>query len=313
MPDQFQVESSNEHPTHEKTTKKNWKDGIGYIINTALYKANENSSEYKNDTELRSRQRKIIKSLPENFIEELTAHLKAVYIDQAKYPDFKPNPNSDKGFLSGEIFERLIEAEDDTYHLDPNWQEYPQTGEQKETADQILEIMANPERFGLDRTRVRNPDKLKLYFENGGLVIVSSLEAKKHLDSRSLYQLNNFQTDFETTSDYLNTLSEAESHGLKNIGIGQNQISLSKSYRQLLAIPRNSNIDLIVSKNLTSKKRRELIELINDPSKVTIVNPSFSHEELEVLTEYFLKEVENKIRTEATNEKLDLDAESASK
>lgn len=282
---------------------------IFHLAELALQEANVGNLEYKNNLELQERQMKILASLPENIIEILTAHLKSTHIEQLKYPNSKPDSNFDKNTLKGEIFEKLIMAEDDLFDLDQNSSEHPQNEEQKMVAGQLLALMSNPQRYNFEQHATRNPDLVKIIFEKGIFYIGSCMEVKTHLDVRSLEQLINFKKSFKSTIDKVNSLENVKDHGLTNLGINGHQLNISDGYYQVLAVPRNVSLSdekektSFIDNRMPPSQRGRLISLLNDESLIKITRSSFSTTEINALTRYFLNEV---------NKMLDNEAESSS-
>lgn len=307
MPDSQQLEVQTISKSESQDSKPS--DHIFQLSEQALQKANVGNLEYKNNQELQSRQKVILAFLPENLIELLTAHLKATHIEQAKYARFDPDSNFDKNIIKGEIFERLIEAEDERFGLDPNSSEHSQTEEQKNIAKQILAVMANPQRFNFEQHSTRNPDLVKIIFDKDIFYVKAWMEAKTHVDGRTLKQLIEFKKSFATTIENINNLDDTKKHGLANLGKSGHQILLSANNYQIIAVPRNVSLSdeekksSFIDTRMPLSERARLLSLLNDESQVKITRSSFSTAEITALTRHFLNEV---------NKMLDNEAESAS-
>jgi len=82
------------------------------LIDVSLRDTNIHDPEYKLDKDLIRRQRRILHGLNPKITEELQAHLQAVHIEEGTpFDEFK--------MLKGEVFERLLEAEEEQYGLFP--------------------------------------------------------------------------------------------------------------------------------------------------------------------------------------------------
>lgn len=258
------------------------------------------------DPRLVERQKRILEDLSPNLIEELTGHLKALYIDQAKFPTFNPKePGLDRKALKGELFERVVEAEDRLYHLDPEDDHYPQSTEQAQIAARILEVMANPDRFNIPMHAISNPDIAKLIFDKGVLRFAASLEVKTKMNEHTMRQLHRFTDSLNRICHVVNNLSDPQEHGLPGLGKQGNQISVSEDYYQIIVIPRGQSLtntdggpSRFISKEMPPEKREELLKLLTTSKKVKIVRSSFNNHDLILLTNYLEDRIKEKLTQE---------------
>ena len=282
------------------------------ILVSILDRANSSVNEYLGDTSLREDQKAIFSRLPENIVEELQAHLMSIYIEQRRYdPDRYIN---DFNQLKGEVFERLIEIEDELFDLFPDSTPLrEEDDDRKRIGRTILALMQNPDRFNIDSFSISNPDLFDIRFENGTYFIETSIEAKTHLDGRTRHQLSDkgFKSAITKTIDTLNHLKDPQSHGLEGIGEDGHKIGISTDYQQALVVPRDLSLDADkIDRSLGTKY--ELSQehamffsqkLIKMESRKMLRRSRFSQKEINELTRHFLNRINTKAEKE-TQEKL---------
>src|SRR3989339_1947377 len=223
-----------------------WPATVDRLVDTDFTKLNKKDPEYTQ--ELKQRQKEILKNLPSNIVDQLTAHLKEAHVYQKGSQNTVKLTFSDTKYLIGEVFEEVLNSENRIYQLDPQGDQYPQTDEQWQISERLLAFMANPKRFGIKRKTFSNPDLISLIFGQP-ITIVASIEAKTRL--HKIKQLKKCRESLEQAAAFINSLPDADTHGLPGLGQGKNQLQVSLNYRQILAVPRDAQlIDLPDRKSL---------------------------------------------------------------
>lgn len=256
-----------------------------------IKKANSKSERYKSDLELQSRQEKIVSQLPENFIDLLESHLEERRVDAEKHGKLA-NFNSYTCIL-GEIFENLVEIEDDHFNLFPSSEQYLQTERDKKAAKILLDVMQNPEKYGLTQSSITNTDIVKVKLENGTYVIKKAIEAKTHLDERTFGQLgrDGFRRGFQQIIDQINNMEDPKKFGLDELATGVN-VEIALDYIQQLVITRDLDIHLQISETKLSKtEQEEFVEMLTSDEEVVVGRSVFSKDELKNLTQWALGEI----------------------
>ena len=266
------------------------------LVDVNLRDVNARDPEYGQDKELIRRQRRILHQLSPNIIEELHGHLQAAHNEQ--WHEF-----NEKLMLKGEVFERLLEAEDQLYDLFPETiRPEEETEDKQRIGETILGLMQNPGRFGFDdMDSLSNPDLFSIRFEGDSYIIETSIEAKTHLDGRTRHQLSDmgFRRAINIILDKINSLEDSSKHGLDGLGIGGHAIRLSDKYKQSITVPRNTQITpnsigrsfgtkYAMNNEQTDRFSRDLQEM---ESQGLLKKACFSNEDIGAITDFFLDEI----------------------
>lgn len=244
----------------------------------------------------------VVDNLPSDFIQKMAGHALNQEIEQRKFANAQPAPVD--RVIKGEVFEQLVEIERSTKGLGLLNAKQESDGkvnvemseDQKLVGELLAELMHNPQRFGIDIHRKRNPDMFSIIFREGKWQIVSCLEVKTRVDKRSLDQLGNggFRQRIE---DFLkNTDPEILNRkGLEELYEVRPAITFSEDYIQTVVVPNSETPDDIHSgfyePNIPHDKRKELHSLLNDPKKINILFSSFNRRDVGEITEIVTRKV----------------------
>jgi hypothetical protein len=207
---------------------------------------------------------------------------------------YKDNPEKFiKGHLKGEVFERLVD-------LDPQvkkhrYQFYSEDSEKITELDnlsrEILNVMQNPERYGLgDKIDLKRlPDATYLGLSDAGKIVIFEVgEAKSGIiDERFVSQTSYFEESVEIIAKELSKLRHSKR--LRNLGLESmasrmeisgmegksNFVTVSKDLKNTLIIPQNKIIE--------GKWVEDCVD--------EIIRSSFTTYEIEAITEFLFEKI----------------------
>lgn len=260
--------------------------------------------------ETKKKQVEVISKLPENFLDIIENHLEEGRVTAERHKE----GFNQFTYCIGEIFEQLVEIEDENDNLFPGAEKYQQTDTDKKAAKLLLDLMQNPIKYGLMQRSVTNPDWVKLSLENGTFVIKDATEAKTHLDRRTYRQLgrDGFVKAFQDIIDEINSIDKPERFGLEEFASYGINIGVALDYQQKLVVPRDLKIDrdnILKGTKKSHKKNQfrdyeldDFVSMLNDSDEVVVGHSSFSRTELQEITRWALKEIATRQASRQTQE-----------
>jgi len=255
----------------------------------------------------KQRQKEVISRLPEDFIDKIEKHLNKGREEATRHKDQDFNEFS---YVTGEVFEQLIEIEDQGFDLFPGIDKYPQNDRDKKAAKKLLDIMQNPTEFGLIRRSITNPDLVTLSLEKGTFIIKDATEAKTHLDKRSFRQLgrNGFKAGFQEIIDEINNMESPERFGLEEFAAYGINIDVALDYTQKLVLPRDLGTereDIIkaqsnkpIRKQLNDIEIETFVHMLHNSQNVVVGRSAFSKAEIRSITRWTIEQITLKQKEE---------------
>jgi len=248
---EFQITEENK----EKIKKRRaWYGIVDSLVDKDFVFANNNSELYTDNPDLRRTQRRILKRLSPNIVQELQGHLLNEYQYKRRHGKDTSDLDSERGlskFIKGEIFERLLELEttpEDNLE-ETTKKEFEQSNKIREL---MLDLMQDPSRFGFDNlSSISNPDIFDIVFVDGTFIVQSSTEAKTHFDGRSYSQImgSGFRNAIQRILQEIDKLDDetAEKRGLMALRTDSHgnrvRIDISDHYVQYVIVPRDCQYD----------------------------------------------------------------------
>lgn len=304
--------------TDKAKTKLDWEKTKNRILDVILPEANTDSPEYTASPETRFMQRQLLKLLPANLLQQLEGHLIASEIDQEARGEVG-NFNPEK-VIVGELFERLVEAQytkiDESklkktitesqraLIAEHNGTIPDQTLEQREAADTLLAAMQSPGRFGVENNSFRNPDLVRIHFNtDGSYTVTMAIEAKTHLDKRSLDQLSEagFKRAIQRFDHFLHQIDPArisDHNPLKKLLRRGMHIRPDDSFAQSLVTPRDADLSFdshFIDTRMEEQDRAKLLGLLTQSPDIRIVKSPFSGPEIRAIAkELYAQILENR-------------------
>jgi len=265
-----------------------------------LSKENFDSRRYLDNTELVARQREIISRLPEDFVIEMAMHLRdSVEKQKLRHPGEGVNSF---GIVLGELFERLVEIEDEVFKIIPDRDPTKtESVDDRRVAKKILDIMQNPEDYGLNGIELSNPDAVRIKLVDGTFEISEDVEIKTNIDARTKRQLgkNGFKQSFAKIIHKLNSTDFTSNPKLSEFGINGRSISVSPSFYQNLVILRDQSITpdgikrdgVRGQENMTDWEVSEFIKQLRNTDEIGLIRASFGKKELVGLTHLIMGQI----------------------
>lgn len=259
-------------------------------------------------------QLQIIHELPEDIIEKTYAFLQAHQIENAKYSSESPDYMVIEGYLNEilaniQIMKTRPELRGST---DPEIRKQLDMYESK-----ILEVASNPDRYRLGTYGGRNPDAAWLELDDQGKIIIKGIgeiTTSHRLNKRKYLQLRDagFINNLRTVSQKLNSLTDGETLGLGEFGIGKKQVEVARDIKRYLFVNNDfdttpTGIERMVATSVPDKnyhqldkfKRKEIlsnterlafIDILKSPNTV-IIKSAFSNDETHNLTTLVTKKI----------------------
>lgn len=244
----------------------------------------------------RERQKRVFNLMHwDTLVEDLREHLATNAEEQKKFSRGKSakekleNQRDGEGkVLRGKVFETLLNAD-------------IAFGQRSPLELELLALAHNPDQFGLGGLLgyYRNPDMAFILTKLGDSTVVEGIgEAKLGtLNRRAYMQLSDtgFARGVRALVTVVNSLDNPEVFGLVEVAKAKKLageapiLTIAPEFSQLLVVPANRNlsqpsklINYADFKNPT--ERKELLQLLRDPKRVTIQKAAFSGAEVGAIT-----------------------------
>lgn len=265
--------------------------------------------EYRNshiwaNERIRSTQNAIIKQLPENFVEQMHAHLMAVDIQQERYGGKHTESREDQlKILTGEIFERLIYIE----IVRPLEITDPTKIAERQLANEAQALFNDRKRFNL-KGGGRNPDAAILDIETQKIVAV--IEDKLGpFDERAYKQAVGYKRSLEEAlNEVKNTRAGYEtSEEFKRVhGISEEitQLEIAEDMKRIFVVPRNRDITnpaSLIRKEykdgtpaFTNESDRLDFERQIKEGDIKVIKSVFSNDDIGALAEALMTKIETR-------------------
>jgi len=302
-------------PEHE-VTKPN-------IIFEIIKKVNSNNKEWQENRALQERQQKITAKLSEKFPtrESLVDYLanycltrQREHVQFAKKKHFSAKKLSASTVAVGELFEKLVGAENDVFDI---YSEINGIAKQEKSEEQrhreivFIDVLTHPERHGFPTIEYFNipdiPFIVTWQRDHLALKAVAEVKSGKHLDARAYQQLLPFgiRNSIKITLERLNSLKpeDARRRGLDGFGVGKEMYML-KNFDHLVVLCRDMNTDdkeeLIERKGFSDPEEfyefKKMLEGRHRESKVTLVKSSISRDELTAIFSSIVSDIVKKYK-----------------
>ncbi len=244
----------------------------------------------------RNRQKQILEMMHwDTLVEDLREHLATNAEEQKKFSRGKSakekleNQRDGEGkVLRGKVFETLLNAD-------------IAFGQRSPLELELLALAHNPDQFGLGGLLgyYRNPDMAFILTKLGDSTVVEGIgEAKLGtLNRRAYMQLSDtgFARGVRALVTVVNSLDNPEVFGLVEVAKAKKLageapiLTIAPEFSQLLVVPANRNLSqpskLINYADFKNPiERKELLQLLRDPKRVTIQKAAFSGAEVGAIT-----------------------------
>jgi|GEM_PF-6507936 hypothetical protein len=267
----------------------------------------------------------ILKELPKNFIEQAYGHLLSEKTIRDKYsegiPSDKLNESSDFTMLTGFINECLA-----TIQVKNTFPEF-KTDKRKEHIEaienyenKILQVTNNPDRFGLEWHKGRNPDVACLRIDDEDNVVIDGvveITTSRQLNKRKFQQLadSGFEATLHSVARKLNDLEDGDSRGLPEFGKNKKKVVVSKKLIKYLIVHHDMDIspeglENSIGKTVSNEElahldtrernkvfseneKQKFLSILNSENTV-IIKSSFTNEEIHTLADYVIKQIKTK-------------------
>ena len=244
----------------------------------------------------RNRQKQVLEMMHwDTLVEDLRDHLAISSEEQKKFSRGKVVVTSESDrrvgegkMLRGKVFETLLNAD-------------IAFGQRSPLELELLALAHNPDQFGLGGLLgyYRNPDMAFILTKLGDSTVVEGIgEAKLGtLNRRAYAQLadTGFARGVRALVTVVNSLETPEAFGLVEVAKAKKLagdapiLTIAPEFSQLLVVPANRNLAQLSKlinyadfKNPT--ERKELLQLLRDPKRVTIQKAAFSGAEVGAIT-----------------------------
>lgn len=311
MPEPIGSMETSEIPTKEIGVKPS----VNYFED--IQKANATNKEWQENAVLQERQRKILEQLTETYPtkDSLINHLVSVCLEGYEHEkefakkNHRPTKEFDAGKKTrGELFEIVVGAENDVFDLFSETHGIPKlekSEEQRKKEQTFIEVFTNPEKYDFPYMDFFSiPDIPFIVTREGDHLVlraVAEVKLGEHLDARAYGQLlpSGIRKSLEFTLTRLNSLSteEAAKRGLDGFGIGKEMYMLKK-FEQLVILARGVKVEdkdfLIKREGLNLQEFfdfKKILDGKHPDSNVTLVNSSFSRNEIYALYGSIIQEV----------------------
>ncbi len=251
----------------------------------------------------RARQARVFEMMHwDTLVQDLREHLATNAEEQKKFTRGKSTEVKSENQLEGEgkvlrgkVFETLLNA--DTAF-----------GQRSPLELELLALAHNPDQFGLGGLLgyYRNPDMAFILTKLGDSTVVEGIgEAKLGtLNRRAFAQLSDtgFARGVRALVTVVNSLETPEAFGLVEVAKAKKLageapiLTIAPEFSQLLVVPANRNlsqpsklINYADFKNPT--ERKELLQLLKDPKRVTIQKAAFSGAEVRAITDALMAKI----------------------
>jgi len=259
-------------------------------------------------------QLQIIHELPEDIIEKTYAFLQAFQIESAKFSSGSPDYLVVEGYLN----EILANIQIKQTRPELRGSTDPEIRKQLDVYEgKILEVASNPDRYRLGSYGGRNPDAAWLELDDQGKIIikgVGEITASHQLNKRKYLQLSDtgFISNLRTVSQILNYLTDGESLGLGEFGVGKKQVEVANDIKRYLFVNNDFDastlgVNKMIAKSISDEKYSQLdewhkkrvlsnseklafIDILNSPN-TTIIKSAFSNEEIKSLTKLVMEKI----------------------
>lgn len=245
----------------------------------------------------RSRQKQVLEMMHwDTLVEDLREHLATNAEEQKKFTRGKSTEVKSESkregegkVLRGKVFEMLLNA-DSAF------------GKRSPLELELLALAHNPDQFGLGGLLgyYRNPDMAFILTKLGDSTVVEGIgEAKLGtLNRRAFAQLSDtgFARGVRALVTVVNSLENPEIFGLVEVAKAKKLagnapiLTIAPEFSQLLVVPANRNLSqpskLINYTDFRNPaERKELLNLLRDPKRVTIQKAAFSGAEVRSITD----------------------------
>lgn len=267
---------------------------------------------------------KILRRLPNDFLEQAYGHLRSEFLLHQKYNQNRietKNYFNDEQLLAGFANEVLVNIQIRQTHPELRGGTNPETKAELDNYEsKILEVANNPERFELPFDVGRNPDVAWLDLDLEGRVIikgVGEITTSNQFNKRKFLQLSEsgFASNLRNISRHLNSLTDGDSRGLPEFGVDKKQIEVSPKLKRYLIVRRDmdttpaglanvigktvsdeeySHLDNHSKKKVfSSTERQSFINLLTSPDTV-IIKSEFSNNECRLIANLLIRMIQEK-------------------
>ena len=251
----------------------------------------------------RERQKQVLKMMHwDTLVEDLQDHLATNAEEQKKFTRGKStevksdNQREGEGkVLRGKVFETLLNAD-------------IAFGQRSALELELLALAHNPDQFGLGGLLgyYRNPDMAFILTKLGDSTVVEGIgEAKLGtLNRRAYMQLSDtgFARGVRALVAVVNSLDTPEAFGLVEVAKAKKLagdapiLTIAPEFSQLLVVPANRNLSqpsklINYSDFKNPTERKDLLNLLKDPKRVTIQKAAFSGTEVRAITDVLIAKI----------------------
>lgn len=267
----------------------------------------------------------ILRRLPTNLVEQAYGYLLSEKVNKENFiknhPEVKETPFDDRICIEGFANEVLanIQIRQTQPELRGNI-EPTLRAELDNYENKILEVANNSERYNLLFNSGRNPDVAWLDLDSDGRVIIKGIgeiTTSHQLDKRKYLQLSEsgFASSLRYTARRLNNLTDGESRGLPEFGIGKKQVEVASKLKRYIVVNHDmdttpeglvnvigqtvsdeefSHLDYADKKKKFSvTEKQSFLDLLTSPDTV-IIKSAFSNNESKLIASLLINKIQEK-------------------
>ena len=267
----------------------------------------------------------ILRRLPANLVEQAYGYLLSERVNEEnftqKHPWIKANPFDDRIVIEG--FANEIMANIQIRQTQPELRGNTDPALRNELdnyENKILEVANNPERYNLTFNVERNPDVAWLDLDSDGRVIIKGIgeiTTSHQLSKRKYLQLSEsgFASSLRNTARHLNSLTDGDSRGLPEFGVGKKQVEVASKIKRYLVVNHDmdttseglanvigqtvsdeefSHLDFSEKKKKFSEtEKQSFLDLLTSPDTV-IIKSAFSNDECKLIANLLINKIQEK-------------------